>query len=208
MMAFSHQDLQRKLRTYGAVGLIVAAAGSFVVVEQALGGGGGGASVALYNVTFMINNGTGEGASGNAAFRSTATVQIPISQVNLTMVTFSMTYQDNSVSPLFNPAVNVAVQGPEGAGGATGSVSPGQPLVMPVAVNNEVPLNGTVEATSPEEAVGKATGDVENATIGVGDWTVTIDVGAPLAGRIRPSGSITYTINVETKYFAGNAERV
>jgi hypothetical protein len=79
---------------------------------------------------------------------------------------------------------------------------------MPVAVNNEVPLNGTVEATSPEEAVGKATGDVENATIGVGDWTVTIDVGAPLAGRIRPSGSITYTINVETKYFAGNAERV
>lgn len=206
MMAYSVQQTQRKLQTLGIVGIVAAAALSLIAVAPALGGGGASGSVSSYLVNYTLMEGSGQGASGSAPFLQTTTVSIPVDQVNLTKVTFHVSYQDNSISPLFNPTVTVTVQGPDG-GGTSGTVSPGQNAMFEVPVNNLVPENQTVDATSPDEALQKAVGGDVNSTLGVGDWSVEIDVGAPLGGRIRPSGTITYTITLDFSYFEGIAEK-
>ncbi len=208
MMAFSIEQTQRKVRTLGVALLVAAAALGMITVAPILGGGSSGPATALYNVTFMSMNGSAPGASGSAGFLSSADVPITIDQPNLTLVTFHISYTDNSISPLFNPAVTATIVGPDGSGGGQGSVSPGQTLNVPITVNNAVPDNATVEATSPDDAVGRATGNETNSSLGMGDWSVTLDVGAPLAGRIRPSGTISYTISVDVMYFEGNATRL
>ncbi|HEX9710471.1 MAG TPA: hypothetical protein VGB42_10975 [Candidatus Thermoplasmatota archaeon] len=207
MMAFSVQGLQRKVQTIGAAGIIVAAALSLVAVGPVLGGGPPATQVGLYNVTFPISNGTAQGSSGSAGFFSMAEAAVTIDQANLTMVIMHISYVDNSLSPLFNPAVTATIQGPDNSGSATGPVPPGQTADFIIAINNDVPPNTTLQAGSPEEAIDQATPDDTNTTAGMGEWTVTLDVGAPLAGRVRPSGSITYTITVDIQYFEGAAEK-
>jgi hypothetical protein len=208
MMAFSIQQTQRRLQIVGVAGIVLAAGSSFLIVEPILGGGSAGGALAMYNVSFIEVAGAGAGASGSASFLSSAQATVPVDQANLTQLIFHISYTDNSFSPLFNPAVTVTILGPEGSGGGSGSVPPGQTADIQVTINNLVPANQTLEATSTEEALSKATGDSANATIGMGDWMVTVDVGAPLAGRIRPSGTISYTIALDMTYFEGTAERL
>lgn len=208
MMAFSVQQTQRRLQIVGTVGILVAAGASFLVVEPILGGGGPAATLAMYNVSFMDMTGAGPGASGSARFFTTAQETIAVDQANITQVVFHISYTDNSISPIFNPAVTVTIQGPEGSGGGTTSVPGSGSADVQVAVNNLVPANQTVEASSSEDALAQATADAANTTLGMGDWMVSIDVGAPLAGRIRPSGSISYTIALDIMYFEGSAERL
>lgn len=207
MMAFSVQQTQRKLQTLGIVGIIAAAALSLVTVAPVLVGGGPGPSVSAYLVNFTLVDASGQGASGSAPFLQTTDVNIPVDHANLTAVSFNVSYVDNSVSPLFNPAVTVTVQGPAGAGGTSGPVQPGATATFQVAVNNMVPENQSVDAASADEALQKALGDSGNTTLGMGDWTVSLDVGAPLGGRIRPSGTITYTITLDFTYFDAVAEK-
>jgi hypothetical protein len=75
-------------------------------------------------------------------------------------------------------------------------------------VPNTVPANTTVEASSAEEAIAKAGAGAGNATAGTGDWTVTLEIGAAAFGRIRPSGGISYSIEVRTEGFQGKATKI
>lgn len=207
MMAYSVQETQRKLQTLGAVGIIAAAALSLVAVGPALAGGPPPSSLSLYNVTYALNNGSAEGSSGSADFFSTADAMVEVVQANLTLVIMHISYTDNSLSPLFNPAVTVTIAGPVDTQGTTGQLSASGPTDFMLAVPNEIPTNTTIQASSPEAAIDQATPDDANATIGMGQWTITFDVGSPPGGRIRPSGTITYTIVVDIQYFVAAASK-
>jgi hypothetical protein len=198
---------QKTIRVLAVALIVVGGIGGTIVVAPALGGGHQGTPMHLYNVTFIMLNATGEGSSGSAGYRSTEVVLISLNGTNITGVNFTVSFQDNSVSPATDPAVDVMIQGPNGTGSASGRISGGSDVYV-VAVPNDPPANTTIEATDEADAVAKAGGNQTNASLGSGEWTVTIDVGAPLFGRIRVGGSISYTVEVAIVYFAGKAEKV
>jgi hypothetical protein len=184
--------------------VVVFGAGVALVGGEALGPhGGGGTSSASYLVSYSNGTQSLSGASGNAPLRTTTDIAVEVTLTNLTNVTFHISYQDNTISPLFNPAVTATITGPGGAGTATDSVT-AQGVDITVTIPNTMPGNATVDAASPEEALAKAaTGN--NATLGTGEWTVALQVGSPLGPR--PGGSITYDISIEVEYFVGTATR-
>jgi hypothetical protein len=129
---------------------------------------------------------------------------VAITTTNMTNVTFTVTWRDQSFSPLTNPRVTVTITGPNGTGTTTNSVSTSGMPALSVTVPNVMPNNTTVEAATPEAALAMA-GAGNNATLGVGQWTVSMMVGGVIGPR--PGGSISYSISVSVSYFVGTAKR-
>jgi hypothetical protein len=180
---------------YAIVLIIVTAAATAFVGGEVVGNHGIPASRGLYSVSFMNATESLTGTSGTAP---------QISATNLTNVTFIVTWQDQSFSPLTNPVVTVTVTGPNGTGTATDRVTTSGMPALSVTVTNVMPANSTVEAGSPEEALAMANAN-NNATLGTGEWTVSLQVGNVIGPR--PGGSISYSISVEVEYFVGTATR-
>jgi len=203
--------LQRKLRIAAVAVILVGGSGSLIVVGPVLAGPAHHPNMATYNVSFFTVNGTETGASGSANYLSTVTEHVKINGTNLTFVVFKISYTDQSLSPLTNPSVRATITPPNGTvvNGTTASIpvmSSGTSIIL--GLPNNIPANATVEASSEAEAIAKAGGDPANATAGSGDWTVDLQVGAAAFGRIRPSGSITFTIAVEVQGYEGKATKV
>jgi hypothetical protein len=195
---------QATVRAYGIVLVIVFGSAVAFVGGEAIGPhGGGGGGTGHWNVAFANASDSLAGATGNAALRSTTDVMVTVNATFITNVTFAITYRDNTISPLFNPAVSATITGPGGAGTASGSV-PAAGAEITVTVPNVMPENATVEAATPEEAAEKAAPG-NNMTLGSGEWTVSLQVGSPLGPR--PGGSITYDISVEVAYFIVTVSR-
>lgn len=201
------QSAQKTIRVIGVALMVIGGIGGTVVIGPALGGGTANTQVHAYNVTFIAMNGTGPSATGSGDYFSTVPVSIGINMSNLTVVTFTVSFQDNSLSPLTNPAVTVTISGPNGTGTSTGSANSAG-VAFPILVNNIPPANATVDASSEGEAIAKAAGNMTDGSLGSGDWTVTLDIGATFFGRIRPQSSITYSIEVAFEYFEGKATTI
>jgi hypothetical protein len=205
MVAPDIQAIQRKITVMGVIGLVAAAAISTVVVLPSIHTQGGPAATLVFNVTFANQTGEGPSASGTIPYRQSQDTMVEVMHGNLTTVTFSVTYQDNSISPFTNPAVSVMITGPDGAGSGGGSV-PAAGNVFDIVLPNEAPENQTVEASSETEALAMATGGANNTTVGSGEWTLAFTVGSALGPR--PQGSIMYTVSVSYSYYEGRAQRV
>ena len=204
MFPAPYVSAQKTLRVWAVAAIVVCAAGSLVVGTVLLTSGGSTVSHHLYNVTFMVDNKTLTGVSGTAPLRTTTPVLVKVGGENITAVNFTISWQDQSISPLFNPAVSATISGPNGTGASKMvSVSTrGTSFLIPL--NNTVPANATVEAQNEGDALNQAGGTDMNATIGMGDWTVSLKVGGPIGPR--PGGSIAYSIAVEIEYFVGTAK--
>jgi hypothetical protein len=206
----AYGSAQATLRAQGSIVLAVAVIASLVVGTQAFtphgqGGGAYGFTVAFKNATTTL-----PGSSGSAPLKTTTDVKITIEAMNQTMyltnVTFTISWQDTTRSPFTNPTVSATVTGPNGTGSATNRVMTSGTDIA-ITVPNEMPENQTtVQAASGDEAVTTAAGTANNATLGVGEWTVSLVVGSPLGPRL--SGGISYSIDVKVEYFAGTATRV
>jgi hypothetical protein len=200
----AYGSAQATLRTQGAMVLAIAVIASLVVGTQALSAPGPGGGTFPYNVSYQSMTGDEPGSSGSAPLSTTTDVKIALTATNLTNVTFTVSWTDNTISPFFNPTVTATVTGPNGTGTTTDRVA-NAGTDLTVTVPNEMPANSTVQAGSPEEALAKASAG-NNATLGTGEWTVSLTVGKPLGPR--PNGSISYTVDIKTEYFVGTAARV
>jgi hypothetical protein len=183
--------------------MVVCAAGSVVVGTVLLTGAPPTAAHHRYNVTFMAQNDSLTGTSGSAPLRTTTDVSVKVAGKNITAVNFTVTWQDQSISPLFDPAVTASIAGPNGTGSTTGRVA-SRGTSLTVALPTSVPANTTVEASSEQQAIEMAGGSDLNATLGTGDWTVSLQVGGPIGPR--PGGSIAYAIAVQVEYYIGTAK--
>ncbi len=152
--------------------------------------------VHLYNVTFTAGSDSGPSKSGTVPYFETATETFESTTRNLVGIWIDASYQDQSTSPLTDPQVGFVFSGPEDM-----DAGPWVILVPPsgwtgvLLVDNAVPDNSTVNATSPEEAITLVTEGMINETLGVGEWSVVVDVGAAAGGRVRP-GSISYSLDI------------
>lgn len=201
----AYGSAQATLRTQGTIVIVVALIASLVVGTEALSPHGGGGGLFSYNVSYQNVTGDEPGGTGTASISMTTDITITIAASNLTNVTFTISYVDNTRSPLTNPSVRATVTGPNGTGTASNAVTT-QGSDLTVTVPNEMPANSTVQAASPDEALAKAsTGN--NATLGTGEWTISLVVGKPLGPR-PGGGTISYTIDVKVEYFVGTAVRV
>ncbi len=207
MYPAAFQSAQLTIRIWATALIVVFGAAGVFVGGEALGPHGGSGAVYSYNVTFMNMTDSLPGASGQAPQRTTTEVEVTVTGSNITAVVFIISYVDNTVSPIFNPAVTATITGPNGTGTETGSVPAGGAEIT-VAVPNEKPANQTLEADSEADALAIAAGNSTDPMLGTGSWTVSLNVGSPLGGIFRPSASITYTIDIEVEYFVGSATRV
>lgn len=206
MYPVSFQSAQRTIRVWTiGIGALLVVALAFAGTT-ALAGHGGGGSAQTYVVSYSITNESMSGPSGSAPMRVVTEVPVAIAGSNLTAVTFSISWQDQTLSPLTDPVVTATVTGPNGTGTATGRVMSGG-TDFTIMVPNELPENQTVKASSEAEALALASEGL-NATLGSGEWTVALDVGSPLGGIVRPGAAIAYTISLQLDYFVGSAERV
>ena len=205
MYPVAFHSAQRTIQVWATVGVVVFGSMSFVVGTAILSGSAPPAALRAYNVTFANFTDSLTGASGQAPQRATTEVEVTVTGSNITYVIFSITYVDNTVSPLFNPAVTATITGPNGTGSATGSVPAGG-ADFTVAVPNEKPANQTVEAASEAEALAEAAGNLTDPDLGTGRWTVSLDVGSPLGGLLRPGATITYSIDLAVWFFSGSAK--
>jgi hypothetical protein len=204
MFPAPYLSAQKTLRVWAVGAMIVCAAGSVVVGTVLLTSGAPSVSHHLFNVTFWLKNATLTGASGTAPLRTTTPVLVKVAGENITAVNITITWQDQSISPLFNPAVSATISGPNGTGASkSGPVSTrGTSFLVPI--NTTVPSNTTTEASNADDAINMAGGSDLNATLGSGDWSVSLKVGGPIGPR--PGGSIAYTIAVQIEYFVGTAK--
>lgn len=194
---------QATLRAQGTIILVVCIAASLFVGVEALGPHGGSAGKYLYNVSYQNATDSMGGPTGTAPLRTTTDVTVVLVYSNLTNVTFTISWMDQTISPFFNPAVSATITGPNGTGSTTNRVAT-TGTAFSIPITNSMPANATVEAGSEEEALATAGAD-NNATLGSGSWTVSLDVGSPLGPR--PGGSISYSIEIEVEYFMGTAVR-
>lgn len=202
----SFLSAQRTIRVWAIVGLVVFGSLSVFVGTTALAGTPHAGGRFMYNVTFMMANKTEPGGAGTAPYLQTTDVTVKISGENITNVSFEISWTDQSFSPFTNPSVSATITGPNGTGTQSGRVNPSGSKLS-VAVPNEMPANATVEASSEADALAKVAINGTNSTLGSGDWTVSLQVGAALGGRIR-QGSVSYTIAVQVDYFVGSAKRL
>ncbi len=207
MYPVAFHSAQRTIQVWATVGIVVFGAMSFVVGTAILSGSAPHAAVRAYNVTFANFTDTLPGVSGSAPQRTTTDIDVPVMGSNLTAVTFLISYVDNTISPLFNPAVTATITGPNGTGSMTGSVPAGGAQIT-VPVPNVMPGNQTVEASTEADALAIALGNSSDPTLGVGSWKVSLNVGSPLGGFLRPGATITYTIDLEVAFFAGVAKPI
>lgn len=206
MYPVAFRSAQRTIRVWTiGIGAVLIVALAFAGTTALAGHGGAGSSL-TYLVSFSITNDSMSGPSGTAPMRMVTDVPVSIAGSNLTAVTFSISWQDQTLSPLTDPVVSATVTGPNGTGTETGRVmSSGTDFT--ILVPNDLPENQTVKAASEAEALALASAGL-NATLGAGEWTVALDVGSPLGGIVRPGASIAYTITLQLEYFVGSAERV
>ena len=194
---------QATLRTQGTIVLVVCVVASLFVGVEALGPHGPAAGKYLFNVSYKNETAALTGSSGTAPLRTTTDVTVAIALENMTMVNFTISWMDQTFSPFFNPSVTATIAGPNGTGSTTNRVATaGTSFAIPIT--NAMPDNSTVEAGSADEALAMA-GSSNNATLGTGDWKVSLQVGSPLGPR--PGGTISYSIEVKVDYFEGTAAR-
>ncbi len=207
MYPVAFHSAQRTIQVWATAGIVVFAAMSFVVGTAMLSGSAPQAAQRAYNVTFMNQTASLQGTSGSAPQRTTTSVDLTVNGSNITGVTFTLSYVDNSISPLFNPSVTATITGPNGTGSMTGSVPAGGTKIT-VPVPNVMPANQTVEASGEADALSTAVGNSTDPSLGEGGWTVSLKVGSPLGGIFRPGATITYSIDIEVAFFVGTAKPI
>jgi len=178
--------------------VVCVVAATAVVVPTVLSSPPPSPALRLYNVTFAVSSAGGPTLDGTVPYLETETLFFMSQAQNMTGFDVVASYQDQSNSPLTDPSVSFSFYPPEGTDGPFPLV-----LIVPasgwegfVPAGNPVPENVTVNATSPEGAVGQATEGIVNETNGMGQWTVEVQVGAAAGGRVR-SGSISFSIAIE-----------
>lgn len=195
-----------------AVVALVAAA-STLAVTAVVSSGPPATPFQRYDVNFTTEEDSRFTDAGEVEYLTAKSIPVQITDENISAVWFKFEWADASNSPYTDPAISFSISPPRyetPRGTSYGGISyffEGPTLEREVEVNG-VPGNETVVAETPEQAVATAVENQANATAGQGEWIFTVDVGLAAGGRVRPSGHITYSLEVGIRYFVAAAAPV
>lgn len=190
--------------------VVMVAGGVVLVLSIAYGLREASTESNVYEVSFGTVSTEDDPIQGVVTVDNDVSIGQAVHLQSLNMVFVCLSWTDNSMSPLSDPAVMFEVT-PANLVDAEGNpVAPKRTSVPPGGgclyfVVNELPPNRTVEASSGQEAIDLASASSIDSHAGSGEWEVLISAASARGEKLHPAASVSYTLEFRYQTIVGTA---